>query len=357
MYDITTAGLLFNAAGVPCSMFRRLCSEFSPEDAGSHSLWEELGMTSSQKQRLTSLLAKDSWAEQELERTESFGASFITIKDITYPALLLDLDKPPVGLYVKGTVNISLPSVSVVGTRRPSSYGQNTATQLGRALARAGITVTSGGASGVDSAGHRGALAEDGFTVAVFGTGIDVIYPSSNRDLFSRIAERGAIVSEYPFGTTGEGWRFVERNRIIAALSGRTVVVESSETGGAMHTARMCVRLGRELWAVPGRISEETCGGTNRLIAEGAKILVSVEEFVASVAGHREQLSLGLGEPPELSEDAQAVYSLLQRQGGRTADEIVRETGQDFVSVNSALMELEAEALITNAGGRYSALA
>ena len=357
MYDITTAGLLFNAAGIPCSIFRRLCSEFSPEEAASQSLWEELGMTEAHKQRLSSLLAKDSWAEQELERTESFGASFITVRDISYPALLLDLDRPPVGLYVKGTVNLSLPSVSVVGTRRPSSYGQTTATQLGRALARAGITVTSGGALGIDSAGHRGALAEDGFTVAVFGTGIDITYPSTNRDLFSRIAERGAIVSEYPFGTTGEGWRFVERNRIIAALSGRTVIVESSETGGAMHTARMCARLGRELWAVPGRISEDVCGGTNRLIAEGAKILVSVEEFVKSVSGHRAQLSLNLDEAPELSDEAQAVYSLLQRQGGRTADEIVMESGQDFMSVNSSLMELEAEGLIANTGGRYSALA
>ena len=364
MDSIITAGILLNAAKIPLSVFRRLCGNYQPEELFTgESFWDELGMTPQQKQRLSDFLAKPSWAERELERTETLGARFITAKDIDYPARLLDLKNPPVGLYVLGNANLALPSASIVGTRHPSSYGQNTATQLARALAQQGVTVTSGGARGIDSAGHRGALQEDGITISVFGTGIDKVYPTENRDLFRRIAERGALVSEYPLGTGGEGWRFVERNRIIAALSSRVVIVESSETGGAMHTASMGLGLGREVWAVPGRISEETCSGSNRLLGEGAKVLWSIPEFVGSMSGNHRQIVLDFGEgqetqppAPELSDSEKAVYSLLQRQGQRVLDDIVAESGLDDSDVQMALLTLEAEGLISTEAGRYSAV-
>lgn len=359
MNDIIKAGILLNAASVPCRIFMKLCEKYSPDELFTGEIiFDELGLTSAQKKRITSLLAKDSsWPERELERAENFGTRFITAKDLDYPVKLFDLRNPPVGIYVKGRANLSLPSVSIVGTRKPSHYAQNIAAQLAKSLALHGITIISGGAKGIDSAGHRGALANDGVTVAVFGTGIDKVYPNENRDLFNRITEKGALVSEYPFGTSGEGWRFIERNRIIAAISSRTVIAESPEDGGAMHTAKFGFELGREVWAVPGRIDDMTCRGSNMLIAIGAKILVDIDEFVESIAGKRVQLKLEIEEPvsiPELSDDEKIIYSLLQRHSRITIDELMAKSKLDFSTITSALVSLEAEGLIVSEAGRYS---
>ena len=349
MYDTITAGLLLNAASIPCSIFMRLCEDYGAEElAKGEPLFDELGMTKNQKQRVFSLMAKDSWPERELERTHALGARFITAKDVDFPAKLFDLKSPPVGLYVKGPVNLSLPSVAIVGTRKPTAYGQSMAFETAKALVRLGIIIISGGALGIDAAGHRAALAEGARTIAVFGTGLDKIYPAEHRTLFSQMAERGAVVSEYPFGTAGEGWRFVTRNRVIAALAGKVVVAESPEGGGAMKTAEFGFELGREVWAVPGHIDEAKCKGSNRLIQRGARILVDIAEF----AGGREQLSLDFGNEG-LEDDDKKVYSLLQRQGGRTLDEIARESGVDAGGVTSALATLEAQKLVVSEGGRY----
>ena len=358
MNDITKAGLLLNGANIPCSIFRMLCRDYSPEELlAGESFWDILGMTPQQKIRLSALLTKDSWPERELDLAYKMGVRFITALDEDYPEKLLDLNNPPVGLYIKGSVNLSSPSVSIVGTRHPSSYGQTAASNLGRALASEGVIVVSGGARGIDSSSHRGVLANDGVTIAVFGTGIDKVYPVENRDLFQRITERGAVVTEYSFGTSGEGWRFVERNRIIAALSAKTVIVESPQDGGAMHTARMALKLGREVWAVPGRIDDKSCKGSNSLFVEGAKPLVSIEDFVNLSSAKHEQFTLNFDEPGEtldLPQDERAVYSLLEERGARMLDELVTESGLDFGSVSMALMTLEADGLITNSAGRYS---
>ena len=360
MNPVTKVALIFNAAKIPFEFFRKLCDSYGPDELFiGESILRELGLNDSQCQRVSSLITKDSWPERELERVENSGARFITAKDLDYPAKLFDLKNSPTGLYVKGKANLSLPSVSIVGTRKPSSYAQNAATQLGKSLALQGITVISGGARGIDSAGHRGTLANDGTTIAVFGTGIDKIYPSENRDLFARITEKGAIISEYPFGTAGEGWHFIERNRIIAALSSRTVIAESPEDGGAMHTAEFGFELGREVWALPGRIDDRTCRGSNMLIARGAKILVSIEEFVQSVSGKRVQLNLEDEEQvsrPELSDEEKIIYSFLQKHSKITIDDIEMQSELDFADINSALMTLEAEGLIINEAGRYSVL-
>ena len=347
MYDAIKAGLLFNAASIPCEKFMRLCrdyGEFEPRD----SLFDALGMTSSQKSRLVALLAKDGWAERELERLAGMGGRFITANSADYPARLLGLKNPPTGLYVIGPLNLALPSVSIVGTRRPSSYGLETAFILAKMLARNGITVISGGAKGIDAASHKGALSVKGCTIAVFGTGLDRIYPVEHRRMFEEIAVNGALVTEYPLGTNGEGWRFVARDRLIAGLSSKVVVVESPEEGGALHTAKYCRELGHELWVVPGRISDEVCTGSNRLLQDGAGAVVSIEEF----AGKREQLTFGF-ERTELSEDDKRVYALLQKKGGRTLDNIAAESGIDASVVSGAVVMLEADGLVESRGGRY----
>ena len=379
MNNITQAGLLFNAASIPCSLFMKLCNEHDPNEILSGSgFLKELGLTEAQISRVNDFLAKDGWIEREMDSVQKLGARFITAKDIDYPVKLFDLKRPPVGLYVKGKMILSFPSVAIVGTRTPSQYGQDTASQLAKALARSGGITVSGGAQGIDSSAHRGSLAENGITIAVFGTSIDRVYPAENRDLFARIAERGAVVSEYPIGSPGEGWHFPERNRLIAALASRVVIAEAGEKSGAMITAKYAEDLGRELWAVPGRITDANSAGTNRLLFRGAKCLCDVREFSESFTGRREQLELFSEEETEseqepaqesgavqknaavnagleLSDDEKVIYALIQKKGHRLMDDRIAESGKDIGAVTMAIVMLQAEGLVVEAGGRFSA--
>lgn len=365
MTPLLRAALLLNAARAPLSAWEALRDEHGPDalERDGEPLWKRLGLRPSSQARLEELLRERDWPERELERAERGGARFLTADDEGYPPRLKDLAQPPVGLYVKGTLDFSLaPSVAVVGTRKCSLYAKSVGESLGRALARSGYLVVSGGARGVDAAGHSGCLAENGRTVAVLGTAVNRVYPSEHRDLFHRIAERGALVSEYPMDTGGDPWRFPERNRLIVGMTGRVVVVESPEDGGAMITARLALDIGREVWCVPGRITETVARGTNRLLRDGAEPLVDIEEFVQSISGRYGQLMLDLEEglpppkPPELSTDEKIVLALLQRQGGRTADELMAESGLDFAALQGCLLGLSAAGLAVPAGpGRWSA--
>lgn len=365
MDELTRAGILLNAIRAPYTIFMRLCDEYAPEElTRGVSFWEELGLGEALQQRLSELISSN-WADKEFDRVEKFNARFITAKDLDYPVKLENLRHPPIGLYVKGNANISFPSVAIVGTRNCSTYGQSVTINLAKSLARKNIIVISGGARGIDAASHRGCLLENGITVAVFGTGLDKVYPVEHKDLFSRILERGALISEYPMNTGGESWRFPERNRIIAAMSSKIIVTESTECGGAMITAKLARDLGREVWAVPGRINEEVCRGSNILLSEGAKVLYSIDEFIRQISGEHVQINITFDEipgnvkandtSPELSDNEKIVYSILQKQGGRTIDDLLIESGLDFVSLQDVLLELEAEGLIISSLGRYSA--
>ena len=358
------AALTLNAAQAPLEAFRKLCEVYGPEELGrGEALWKELGLRPAVQRRLEELLRERDWAGRELERAERFGARFLTVDDVDYPPRLKDLPQPPIGLYVKGRLDVAAPSAAIVGTRHCSPYGRSVAEGLGRALARSGFLVVSGGARGIDASGHRGALEAGGGTTAVFGTGVDCVYPAEHRDLFHRIAETGALISEYPMGASGDPWRFPERNRIIVGMAGRVVVVESPEDGGAMITARLAMDIGREVWCVPGRITETVCRGTNRLLRDGAQALVDVEEFVQCISGHYGQLVLDLEDAPprpapELSVDEKIVLGLLQRQGNRTMDELLAESGLDFATLQTCMLTLSANGLAVASGpGRFSASA
>ena len=365
----TKFALLLNAARAPLEAFTKLCEDYGPDalDGGGEKLWRELGLRPSTQARLDELLRQRDWPERELERAEKAGARCLTVEDAEYPQQLKHLAQPPIGLYVKGGANLSAPSVAVVGTRRCSSYGKSVAEGVGRALARAGFPVISGGARGIDAAGHRGCLSEGGVTVAVFGTGIDQVYPMEHRDLFRQITERGALVSEYPLGASGEPWRFPERNRIIVGLANRIVVVESPDDGGARITSRLALDIGREVWCVPGRITETVCRGTNHLIRDGAQPLVDIEEFIQCISGHYGQLTLDLDPQeevttkraaPELTTDEKVVLALLQRQGSRTMDDLLSESGLSFPALQACLLTLSANGLAISSGpGRFSASA
>ena len=366
--NFTRAALILNAIKAPYDSFIRLCENFNPDElfTGGENFYSELGLSSSVQSRLINILAKDNWADKELEKIDSFDSRFINALDIDYPAKLRDLTKPPIGLYVKGCANISLPSAAIAGTRKCSEYGRNTAVKLAKALALAGIIVISGGARGIDAAAHRGCLSENGVTAAVFGTGLDKIYPTEHKDLFKQILENnGALISEYPMNSGGESWRFPERNRIIVALAGRVIIAESPEGGGAMITARYAQKLNRELWAVPGRINDETFRGSNSLLNEGTGAIISIEEFINKITANS-QVNINFSESESesgineqninLSSDEKIIYSLIQAKNNITSDELLISSKLDLSDIQSALVSLEAENLITSNAGRYSAI-
>ena len=211
-------------------------------------------------------------------------------EDKDYPAGLYDLEDPPI-LYVRGET-AAAPAVAVVGTRRSTRYGMNLAMAFGKALSDTGWTTVSGLARGIDAAAHRGTLRGDGEAVAVLGSGVDVIYPMENSDLYRSILDgRGAVMSEYPPGTRPDRWRFPARNRIIAAIASAVVVVEAGEKGGALITARLAAELGRPVLVVPGDVDRPASIGCNRLIRDGAHPVMGVDDLIA-------ELELILGAPP-----------------------------------------------------------
>jgi DNA processing protein len=208
----------------------------------------------------------------------------LTLDDPGYPIRLKDIPFPPPVIFVKGeiTTEDSL-AVALVGTRRASYYGVKTSRSLARELAHRGVTVVSGLARGIDTAAHQGALDGGGRTLAVLGCGLDVVYPPENRELYGRIQESGALVTEYPLGTPPEAHNFPRRNRIISGLALGVLVVEAGLKSGAHITAQCGLEQGREVLAVPGPISSPTSLGPHRLIQQGAKLVQDVDDILAEL--------------------------------------------------------------------------
>ncbi len=226
------------------------------------------------------------FADDQRMRLERSGASTVTLWDPAYPPSLRNIYDPPPLLFVRGTLrDEDAGSVAVVGTRRPSPYGLLMAERFSCALARFGLPVVSGLARGVDSAAHMASLRSGNRTIAVIGSGIDVVYPSENRGLAERIASCGAVVSEFPFGTKPDAPNFPRRNRIVSGMTLATLVIETSPEGGAMITARMALEQGREVFAVPSPVSGTRRSGTNLLIKKGnAKLTESVDDILEELA-------------------------------------------------------------------------
>ncbi|MFA5182733.1 MAG: DNA-processing protein DprA [Syntrophales bacterium] len=225
------------------------------------------------------------WAEvdNELEKARQMNAAIITCQDPLFPRRLLHIYDCPFLLYVKGELSGLDVSVAVVGSRKASTYGKYTTERFSRELSLSGVTIVSGMARGIDSSAHRGALSVKGRTVAVLGSGLDVIYPPENESLYHEISHCGAVVSEYSFGTRPNAANFPARNRIISGMSLGVVVVEATERSGSLITARIALEQGRDVFAVPGSIDEAGSRGTNRLIKEGAKLVENVDDILAEI--------------------------------------------------------------------------
>jgi DNA processing protein len=302
------------------------------------------------------------WREEfdlarEEERMAKSGADFITARDPAYPRLLKEINDPPIGLYRRGGYGFDQPCIAIVGSRRTTLYGQATAKRFGAELARLGFCVASGLARGIDTAAHEGALSVGGKTAAVLGTGPDIVYPPENLDLYRRIAESGAILSEFPFGRRADRQSFAMRNRIIAGMSEAVVVIESDVSGGAMITARFAGEQGRLLFAVPGRIDQGSSAGCHQLIRDGATLLTSVDDILSELNyldGFRpapipekpgaETAPPGVG---PLTPDEQAVWACFAGGEIVAPDAVIAATGLAAPQVSAALMMLELKRLVS----------
>jgi DNA processing protein len=262
-----------------------------------------------------------------------------------YPAHLSALSAPPT-LHVAGTILTDDDlAVAIVGSRHATAYGVEVAERLASDLASRGVTIVSGLARGIDTAAHRGALAAGGRTIAVLGSGVDVVYPPENARLADDIQRQGALVSQFAPGTPPLSWHFPERNRTLAGLALGVVVVEAAERSGALITAGLAAEMGREVFAVPGRITAETSRGTNRLLQDGAKLVLDwtdiVQELPEAWRRSLRERGAGVAELPSLDADATRVLALLQPDEPLHIEQLITRGGMDAGALGATLVALE----------------
>jgi len=295
----------------------------------------------------------------ELKRMEEFGCRAVIQSDEDYPPSLREIYDPPIVLYVKGDLSTrDKNSVAMVGSRQTTHYGIETARRLAYQLAYVGVTVVSGGARGIDTAAHQGALSSKGRTVCVLGTGINIVFPPENKELFDRIAANGAVMTQFPFNRRGDKQSFAIRNRIVAGMTLGTVVVEANLTSGALITANFATEYGRQVFAVPGRIDSPRSKGCHDLIKKGAKLCESAEDILSEFeylfpATNRSPSPAETGAIPaiELSLNEAKVYEVLTSEE-LPMDEVIRKSGLAASAVSVTLLSLEMKRLVRQLPGR-----
>ena len=307
-------------------------------------------------------------AHEELVRARAAGVNMVTLDDPAYPAQLRQIYDPPLAIYVRGDPDLlSQPSIAIVGTRHPTPYGLGMAERLSCDIAARHLVIVSGLARGIDAAGHRGALAGRGKTVAIFGTGVDVIYPRENQRLADQIlATGGALCSEFPMATFAAPQNFPIRNRIISGLALGVLVIEAGEYSGTRITARCALEQNREMFAVPGNVTNRQAWGPNTLIKQGAKLVATWEDVWEELPA---QIRLQLA-PPEAESSAPAtaslfegetltpherrILSLLRRDESTHIDELVERLEPELSSseIFAALFELELAGKVRQLPGK-----
>jgi DNA processing protein len=352
--------------GLGARMAGKLLREFgSPENVFNASL------TALEAQHLPAAVAQAihsreplSAAAKELAQVQQAGCRLLTWDEPAYPHLLREIYDPPPLLYVRGNVELlDRHSIAIVGARRPTPYGNQMAERLARDLAERGLVIVSGLARGIDSSAHRGALASTrGATLGVLGNGIDVLYPKENRRLFQQIEERGAILSEFAMGTFPAPQNFPIRNRIIAGMALGVVVVEGAQYSGSLITARLAMEFSREVYGVPGNVTQPSSFGPNQLIKQGAKLVMSWEDVVEELPTdiRAELLPVETTTAEEraslvqqgLSPSERVLYDLLGVDEARHVDELVTTSGLTSSEVLAALFELEMKGVVRQLPGK-----
>ncbi len=350
----------------------QLLERFGSAENVFHALRSELEGLRLKPETIQSILKKEfhDAAEAEFRQVKKLGGDVLILDDGSYPQLLREIPDPPITLYVLGNWQecLETPSVGIVGSRRCSTYGKNAAKMLGRDLAENGVCVVSGFARGIDSSAHKGAIDGKGKTIAVFGTGIDGLYPKENAKLADEILESGgAIVSQFPLGTPPLRENFPYRNRIISGLSYGVLIIEASERSGSLITARLAAEQGREVTALPGNITSKTSFGTNYLIKSGAKLVQQwqdvVSEFPPEIGAEllppktdkRAKSRTPSETPKSLSGAEKQVYRLLAPDKHVHIDTLLETSGLSFGDLNNSLVSLDLKELIlTLPGNNYA---
>ena len=338
---------------------RRLLDRFNTPEAVFHAPMKELSKIEGLGEKVVQEIRKgplEKVVERELSLLREVGGRVITLKDEEYPKRLRDIYDPPALLYVRGELKKEDEfAISIVGSRKTTPYGRWFTEKVSQELARHGVTIVSGMARGIDSLAHWGAISGGGRTIAVLGCGVDVIYPSENRNLFAKIIDRGAILSEFPMGSPPEGGHFPRRNRIISGLSLGVVVVQASEKSGSLITAGYALEQGREVFAVPGNVGTESSRGTHRLIKEGAKLVESSEDILEEILpqwkGGRETTPKVEIPRPDLTEEEKVLYELLS-ETPLHIDVMIRESRMDPGKVSSLLLNLELKGMVSQWPGK-----
>ena len=303
-------------------------------------------------------------AEKELAAVRKIaGCMLLNWTEPEYPQALLQIYDPPVLLYVRRDAQVlNLPSLSIVGTRKPTLYGTQMAQRLGRELAARGLVIVSGLARGIDAIGHQGAMDAHGRAIGVLGTGIDVCYPKENKKLYEKVLERGAIISELPLRTHPAPENFPVRNRIVAGLSLGVVVVEGAQYSGSLITARLAMEFGREVFGVPGNVTQPMSFAPNQLIKQGAKLVTCAEDVIEELPTPV-RAALVQAEQPEaeqrnllagaaLNGSEKKLYELLNAEEPVPIDDIVERSGLNSSDVLATLFNLEMKGIVRQLPGK-----
>jgi DNA processing protein len=288
-----------------------------------------------------------------MTKLEHDGVRITTPVDITYPALLQEIGAPPPVLYYRGELlETDRMAVSIVGTRRVTAYGRDMATRIAGDLARAGVTVVSGLARGVDGVAHQAALDAGGRTIAVLGSGVNRIYPPEHRNLARRIAEQGAIVSDYLPETPPDGVNFPPRNRIISGLSLGVVVIEAPDRSGALITVDFAADHGRDVFAVPGPATAANSAGCNRIIREGARLVRNAEDILEDLQIARRHEAVAIQQALPMNEDDRRLLAVLSSEP-QHIDDLALLSDTTVAEASARLMTLELQGLVRNAGAQH----
>ncbi|MFH0734615.1 MAG: DNA-processing protein DprA [bacterium] len=361
--QIAKLKLLLSIEGIGPGKILNLFSKFSSFDEILHAPLISLMRV----ENISSILAQRIFAarsnfpnilnstELEFVRLQKIGGKVLTYWDNEFPELLKKIYSPPILLYYIGNVELlKTDSLAIVGTRIPSAYGKLIAEKISKELALQQITITSGMARGIDSIAHSTTLSNDAKTIAVIGSGLDIIYPPENNKLFNLICQKGLVVSEYPLGSKPDPQNFPKRNRIISGLSLGTIVIETKINGGAMQTARFALDQGREVFSVPGNISSPQSEGTNLLIQKGeAKLIINAEDILMELNLKNYLKSKKQTNKPtvELTLFEQKIFDTLSTQP-KHIDVIANDTDLSTSDCLVNLLELEFKGIVRQFPGK-----
>jgi DNA processing protein len=342
-----TARQLLTAFGLPANVFASSYSALSK--VVSERVTQAL-LAPPSPETLKLIATTSAWLEQS-------GNHLLSWADSSYPPALLTIPDPPLLLYAKGRIDLlKAPALAVVGSRHASTQGVADAERFARAMSEAGLTIISGLAQGIDAAAHGGGLQGEGSTIAVIGTGVDIVYPARNRKLAHQIAEQGCLLSEYALGVPAISSNFPRRNRIISGLARAVLVVEAAAQSGSLITARTALEQGRDVFAIPGSIHSVLSKGCHQLIKQGAKLVESAQDILEELREFNPQRA-ATAPAPVVPGDG--PLSLLQALGFDPVDgdTLVMRTGLDVASLNEQLLNLELDGLLERLpGGWYRRL-